>query len=640
MSLCIASGDSGKSEDQRYISGVVHGIGGGRSHGSPGDAGFLFHFTIRPAVAMLALMRRNRIFHQQPEAVVRTLLRDGNIPDFRIDLQSPWTLEQPYIVQYDESDLEVIERLLEGRGLPYHFESHSGGERFCIFDGIVAARRAVIRLRVATVVQEFVYTTDVVFGLTFSSTVHCGAVHLRSFDHTRAVVSVGTASAASSPYAIGFEEDYGRPFMDREYGDAISRFQLEGLNTLARAIRAETYYPLAPGHIIEIFGSSTELHNGRFIVMSVESYIHQLPADPAIPLSRFSFTAVPEGTSIRPRRTRRRNRIYGLQTAIVVGPPGEEIYCDSEGRVKVRFHWDSRTQEDEQSSCWVRVAQSWAGNGFGNLVIPRVGMEVLVIFEDGDPERPVIVGCLYNGVNRPPAGYPGSSNTVSTFFSQSSKDGDGGNEWRFEDRSGAEEVYLHCKKDLKVKVIDSATQTLVRGSKTVSLKSEDGPVAYVVEIVEGNHCLTLKEGNYEIMIDKGNHSITLEDGNWAVTLSKGDLKVDVKGKISVWASDDIVFKTGGSFVVEADDEFVVKAGGDVVMDSKGSVKGTAVQDVKFSGMGIRLDAKATVEVSCATWEVRATTTVKMSGLGVEFTSMGTMVMKASMIQVQGMLKIG
>jgi type VI secretion system secreted protein VgrG len=252
-------------------------------------------------------------------------------------------------------------------------------------------------------------------------------------------------------------------------------------------------------------------------------------------------------------------------------------------------------------------------------------MEVIVAFIDGDPEQPIIVGCLYNGVNKPPADYPKNSPTVSAFCTNSSKGGGGGSKLHFEDKKGAEEIHLHCLGKLS---------TLVSG-----INSENEPATYAIEVAKGNHSFTLCKGDYEIIIDEGNQFVTLKKGHQTLKLSNGDLVVDVEGNISLSASGNITVKAQGAVEIES--------GRKVLVDSKDSVFVTAMQDIE-------LDAKTGVKILCFTYEINVTTTATISALGIkmeakttmEFTSAATAVVKASIVQFQagittvdGVLKI-
>jgi type VI secretion system secreted protein VgrG len=167
-----------------------------------------------------------------------------------------------------------------------------------------------------------------------------------------------------------------------------------------------------------------------------------------------SFTCIAHGAGnppFRPVRKIQKPIVRGSQTAFVVGPLGEEIYTDKFGRVKVQFHWDREGKTDADSSCWVRVAQTWAGNLWGGMAIPRIGMEVIVDFIEGDPDQPIIRGCVYNPAAMPPYTLP-DEKTKMTLKSDSSKDKDGFNELRFEDKKDSEQIFIHGEKDLDVRI--------------------------------------------------------------------------------------------------------------------------------------------------------------------------------------------
>ncbi len=172
-----------------------------------------------------------------------------------------------------------------------------------------------------------------------------------------------------------------------------------------------------------------------------------------------SFECAPYSVPYRPRRWTPRPVVDGPQTAIVVGPAGEEIHTDEYGRVKVQFHWDRAGQKDDKSSCWIRVSQGWGGAGYGMVIIPRIGHEVVVDFLEGDPDQPLIVGRVYNGESPPPYGLPGAK-TMSSFKSNSSPGGGGSNELRFEDAAGSEEVYLHGQKDWNTVIEHDKTEKI------------------------------------------------------------------------------------------------------------------------------------------------------------------------------------
>jgi type VI secretion system secreted protein VgrG len=273
-------------------------------------------------------------------------------------------------------------------------------------------------------------------------------------------------------------------------------------------------------------------------------------------------------------------RVWGPQTAIVTGPDGEEIHTDLHGRIKVRFHWDRQHPFDDTSSCWVRVAQTWAGPGWGAVVIPRIGMEVVVAFLDGNPDRPLVVGCVYNGANKPPYQLP-DEKTKSTFKSQSTPNADGFNEFRFEDAKGSEEVFLHAQKDLNEKV-------------------------------ENNHTLgvgvdqSYDVGQHQTITVGGDQKITVT-GSQFVTVKgapkKGDFKgsaTDVTGKYTVHASDLIKMDAPNSITLECPGSSIVLEPGKITMTAGGHA--TIVLDANVfaksnGGSTILLDGNACMKAN-------------------------------------------
>ena len=264
-------------------------------------------------------------------------------------------------------------------------------------------------------------------------------------------------------------------------------------------------------------------------------------------VNRYSsrFEAFLGTVPFRPPRRTPRPRIAGTQTALVVGKQGEEIWTDQYGRITVQFHWDREGQLDENSSCWVRVAQGWAGQNWGSQFIPRVGHEVVVTFLEGDPDRPLITGAVYNASQTVPYALPDES-TKSTIKSNSSKGGGGSNELRFEDKKGEEEVYVHAQKDLQVKVLNDETRTVTQNRTTT--------------IEEGNDTLTVSQGNRTVTVSTGNETHDVQ-GTRDLTVTgaethtsqagyehtvTGDFKLTVSGNLTIEVSGSVTVKSGQS----------------------------------------------------------------------------------------------
>jgi type VI secretion system secreted protein VgrG len=278
------------------------------------------------------------------------------------------------------------------------------------------------------------------------------------------------------------------------------------------------------------------------------------------------FEVIPSTVVFRPARVTRRPRIDGVQTAIVVGPAGEEIHTDEHGRVKVQFHWDRLGKKDDKSSCWMRVSQLWAGEGWGAMWIPRIKQEVVVAFEEGDPDRPMIVGRVYHGANVPPYPLP-ANKTRSTIKSNSSAGGEGFNEIRFEDKKGSEEIYIHGQKDETIVIENDKNQTIGH-DETLHVKNDR------TKTVDHDHKETIgHDSTLEVKNDRKEtikHDDTLlVENNRAVTV-KVDHTEKVEGKQTVTVTKDQATKVDANQTLDVAKNQTVTVGGDASLTITGA----------------------------------------------------------------------
>jgi type VI secretion system secreted protein VgrG len=250
--------------------------------------------------------------------------------------------------------------------------------------------------------------------------------------------------------------------------------------------------------------------------------------------------------------------VEGIQTAIVVGPSGEEIYTDEYGRVKVQFHWDRRGSSDENSSCWMRVSQLWAGTNWGAMFIPRIGQEVIVDFLEGDPDRPLVTGRVYHGTNMPPYSLP-DEKTKSTIKSYSSPDGGGFNEIRFDDLKGEEQVFIHAEKNQDIRTEKDRMEWVGQDSHLIVVRNQ-------LEKVEGDKHLTVNGDQNE----KVDGTVSLEAGT--------DIQEKAGGKHALDAAQEIHLKAGMKVIIEAGTQVSLKAGSNFIDigPSGVSIQGTMV----------------------------------------------------------------
>jgi type VI secretion system secreted protein VgrG len=309
---------------------------------------------------------------------------------------------------------------------------------------------------------------------------------------------------------------------------------------------------LTPGYKFQLTNHFSD--NGEFVLTGVEHEATQ-PIEPDRNTEPFTyqnrFTAIPAALPYAPQRITPQPVFRCLQTAIVVGPPGDEIFPDKYGRVKVQFAWDRDGQNNASSSCWVQVATFWAGKQWGAIHIPRIGQEVIVDFLEGDPDHPIIVGSVYNNDQMPPYTLP-DNKTQSGIKSRSSQGGAAANynEFRFEDKMGSEEILLHAEKDLTTEVEHDENRT-VGNNRTTTIQVDETKTVHGKETItiDGNQSTEITQGNQTITLDQGNQTTELKMGNQSTTLDLGNQSTNVQlGSISMQAMQSITLTVGGNSI--------------------------------------------------------------------------------------------
>ncbi|MDC0718275.1 type VI secretion system Vgr family protein [Nannocystis bainbridge] len=443
---------------------TIHGREGLRHvHGLVCDARYigesssytLHEVTLVPEVWSLQQRAGSRIFQGQstPEIVAKVLETAG-IPRAGVRMQLHATYApRDYCVQYRETDFAFVSRLLEADGMYYFFEHHEDSHVLVITDqadgGTPIAEDPALGFN-ATRERERL------LRFSLGESIRPQRVSLRDRNlHTPAEeveAEEGQGDARELyDYPGGFQTGgRGGP----ETAGKQARMRLEAVQATRRAGTGESDSPrLTPGCFFHVADESRPHLEGEYRLLRVRHRGEQPQVLDEGAVGEFSYTnrfeCAAADLPYRAPRTTRRPTVHGVQTATVVGPGSEEIHCDEHGRVKVQFHWDRRGAYDDGSSCWVRVSQMWAGNGFGAMFLPRIGHEVIVDFIEGDPDRPIITGRIYTGVNTPPYPLP-DQKTKSTIKSESSPGGGGSNELRFEDAKGSEEIFLHGQKDWNI----------------------------------------------------------------------------------------------------------------------------------------------------------------------------------------------
>jgi len=448
---------------------IVHGVLDRFEHtGNRGRFG-LYRARVVPYLRWLALERDCRIFQgKSVPDIVKEVLRDSGLPadrfDFRLKESYP---PVEYCVQYRETDLDFVSRLLEEEGIFYFFE-HSDKKHLLVFaDGTVAYKEIAGESGVTyNFTQGMAPKEECIYRFAFSRQVRSGKMTRRDYNFEKPGLDLKKEEQGKVHDKLDVYDYPGR-YTEPDRGKRLSQVRLQESMTYYEAAEGESScVRMVPGFTFSLADHDHGEYNRGYFLTKLATRGEQpqaLQEASGSGSGGFSysccFMAIPSSVPFRPARATPRPVVEGIQTATVVGPKGEEIYTDKYGRVKVQFHWDREGDRDEKSSCWIRVSSTFAGGQYGAIFTPRIGHEVVVDFLEGDPDRPLITGSVYNADKMPPYPLPGEK-TKSTTKTDSSLGGKGFNELRFEDKKGSEEVYLQGEKDWTILIKNDKNQTV------------------------------------------------------------------------------------------------------------------------------------------------------------------------------------
>lgn len=444
------------TEDTRYYHGYVSEM----SQSGKEDEHFCYSLVLRPWLWFLTRTADCRIFQEMtvPD-IIKEIFREAGFSDFEQTLSETYRTWE-YCVQYRETDFNFVSRLMEQEGIYYYFKHENGkdvlvmGDSYSAHDAIPGYEKIPYYPPSENVVRE-----EHIYNWSHSKSVRTGKYALTAYDFKNPRADLSVSSAISRAHEMADYEvfDYPGEYFDTGEGELYVKARIQELQALYERVRGETdAMGLYAGGLFSLTEFPRDDQNREYLICSTRQSVELADYESSDALGTSfscSFGALSSKELFRPERRTPKPTVHGLQSAIVTGPSGEEIYTDEYGRVKVQFTWDRLGENDENSSCWMRVAQVWAGAEWGGMTIPRIGQEVLVNFIEGDPDRPIITGRVYNDVNMPPYELP-ANKTQSGIKSRSSKDGSAANfnEIRFEDMKGSEEMYIHAEKDQNIVV--------------------------------------------------------------------------------------------------------------------------------------------------------------------------------------------
>jgi type VI secretion system secreted protein VgrG len=527
-----------------------------------------FRATLRPWFWFLTRTADCRIFQEKtvPE-IFEEVAKEYGFSDYRLELHHSYP-KWEYCVQYRETDHSFLSRLLEQEGIYYYFEHFEDRHDLVLVDD-PASHRSLTGYETVPFyppgVHEKFRDRDHLVSWEVSQSVQTGAYALTDFDFEQPRKSLLGKSTLTAEHARSDFEIFDYPAelqaTTSAESERIARMRIEQLHaSRAVAFGSGNAAGLACGYRFELEGHPRTDLNTEYLITSAQVALstdgYQSGAADAAPVFSLAIEAMDAARPFRPARVTPKPVVHGAQTAMVVGKSGEEIWTDEFGRIKVQFHWDRYGRRDENSSCWVRVAQAWAGDQWGAVQLPRIGQEVIVSFLEGDPDQPIVTGRVYNGTHKPPYALP-DNRTQSGIKSRSTPGGTGENfnEIRFEDRKGEEQVYVHAERDLEAVVehdqritvgndghIDvTRNETIAIGkNRTGSIGEHDKLSVGRSYLLEAGEQITLRTGAAELIMKKDG-TITLKgvkvtiDGQQTITAKAGQkleakaLQISIKG---------------------------------------------------------------------------------------------------------------
>ena len=556
-------------DSDRYFHGII------ARFVQTGGSGRFFRYQalLVPSIWLLGFEKDCRIFQNKTvQQIVSQVLQDRGIPGDRYEFRLQGEYQpREYCVQYRETDLDFISRLLECEGIFYFFEHSEEGHVLVFGDTTVNYQPIEGDSEVPyRSVEEMVEEEEFVRSFVLSRQIRSGKVSLRDFNFQRPSMDLTVQEQAESFRDLEVY-DYPGGYTEGERGRRLAQLRLqESMSFMDQAEGEGVCVRFTSGFTFRLTDHEQDEFNQEYLIVNIfhkgsQPQVLEERASGGLGYSYYnSFSCIPSSVTFRPQARTPKPVVRGIQTALVVGPEGEEIYTDRYGRVKVQFHWDREGGLDEQSSCWVRVSQNWAGGGYGYFCLPRVGQEVIVDFLEGDPDRPVITGRLYNADHLPPYTLP-EKKTISTIKSKTYK-GEGANEIRFEDQSGKEQLFIHAQKDLDIRVlgdhkvtVDNEHHLLVKKASKVKLGS-----------------LSLTVGGDQAMKVGGQRSVTVEKD--VLESFKQNHKQEVGNeqylkaqKVIIEAGLEITIKAAGGFIKI--DPAGVTIQGNLVMINSGGAPG-------------------------------------------------------------------
>lgn len=602
-----------------------------------------YRASVRPWLWMLTQRKNSRIFQKKTVLeVIKKIFSEHGYTEIHESLASDVYQKREFLVQYRETDFNFVSRIMEEEGIYYFFKHEKGKHTLNLCDSVTVHDpiKGYEEVPYYPKMEGERRERDHVDTWFTQRRVRSRAYAAYDFNFEDPKEPMHGELAQNDKEADAQYEVYEYPggFMQNKDGTEVAKMRLEELQADYEIVRGTgNARGLTPGAAFSLSGFPRDDQNKQYLLVDVGYQIHvsgyesgKHEAEP--PDYRVTFSAIPANKVFRPPRVTRKPRVEGPQTAFVVGKDGEDIWTDEYGRVKLQFHWDRDKKRNEEASCFVRVAQIWAGSGFGGIHLPRIGQEVIVDFLEGDPDRPIVTGRVYNKLNRVPYKLP-DNQTQSGIKSRSTLKGteDNFNEIRFEDKKGEEEFHIQAEKNMTTLVKNDQTTT-VQNNRSAGITASDSVTVGGDRSlsVTGKRTVSVTKSNTETYSDTrtvtvtktndftvtGAHTGTYKDKRTLTIKGPDSVTVQSVGKTNTVTGDYVntasvkyqakqgennellltgaqamlknqncsVTLNGGTLTIEASEKIELKVGGNTItIGSDGTIGVTANTSVSLSG---------------------------------------------------------
>lgn len=629
-----------------------------------------FVAEVRPWFWLLTRTQNCRVFQNMTAPdIIKKVLGDHGFSDFTDKLSGTYTSRE-YCLQYRETDYDFICRLMEDEGIYFFFDSNtsqSSAEKLVLSDGL-GAHKPISESATA----EFYIRDDAdrrraehVAEFSKIERITTGKVTLNDFDFTtpQADLKNTNAQAKGKHKFKNFEVyDYQGHFRkDSSLGGNMARVRMDAEALKYQQFRgASSLRTLGAGYTFQLSKHDDSDCNKDFLVLEAVHYLKldsefgerdrgkkkaegemrrdlkplnlDFPKEMEKDSYANTFTVMEKTIQFRAPQVTPWPEVQGIQTATVVGTSGEEILTDEHGRVKIQFHWDREGEDNEKSSCFVRVMTPWSGKDWGMVAVPRIGQEVVVQFEDGNPDRPIVTGMLYNAVTKPPYKYP-DDQTQLGIKTNSSKGGGGYNELMFDDKKDSELMRIQAQKYHQTLVKDRLSMTvgldaIAKEVASVDEKSYDLTIEQHMnetvktgdrtELVEtGNKVETVKKGDYTETIETGDKTMTISKGDLTENIDTGDVKVTIgTGDLveTISKGDHTETVSLGNITTKASaGKIAISAGMEITLTVGGSSIKIDNSGVTISGPIIKIEADGMIEAKSPATTVKGDAMLTLKG---------------------------